>query len=775
MISIFISHRHGDEISRVIAQQLEKELVAQRYKVFLDLKSIASGQKFKDEIMRHLLEADVMLIIIGNGWIESFKQRETTHKEDVLLLEVHFGLTRPRPMKIIPVLLGDLKIPDNVELPEKIASLFENQIARLPVKDGKLDRSVDDQIITPISKHVSEINQRQNEIQSRLSIDETFDSVLTTLKLAQNYNYIDLSSEFSEERLRRLESGLESLRKATKEFKTKSRNKGIRQTLENAVEKLEIQCKAIHEIAGPYSPVSLLKFISKDIEKAKTLLNPPKPGYRRLIVPALIVGILLAAGGILALQQQAFVSNIATLQSELTQVSSNPPTASINDETREAISEEALRNFKAEGTQTATLQALNNTRTVQAIVTSAVADEQSTALYIATTAEATIEALSEQIDLLNSAITGLNVGAAQAEETLQAAEAEIIRILSEQTAAQELNLTQVATNQTAIAQVKQYMTETAIIDSFSATLSAVPTITPTPTATHSPTPSYTPTPGITPSPTVISSVTVIPSETLANTNTPTDTPTSTPSLTATLNATQIAENLRDCVLTVDMRFDPSRATPANIPNALYADVAVYRYPPGMEPSNNVVPVVPASTLTGITTDRIPQDIDDYVVIGYALLPEPVLNDTLWWKVRRSDGQGGDMWVRSIDVRESMGCFTSNAGASIVPTLEPTPRPQDTNRAIRIVVSVAVRENRGDQDEDVLRVVEQGECFYLLDSDEPNPYVEGGNFWYQVFFTERGYTGEAWIVGGELNGTQTPVAPTNGYFIFVENCDALPMP
>jgi len=122
---VFISYRREDakwqarEIYRALTQVLPRD------KVFMDVDSIPPGADFVDVLEGWVDECDIMLALIGTGWINVVDpksgRRRLENPNDFVRIEVRRGLERK--IHVVPVLLDGAPIPDVDQLPDDLKRL----------------------------------------------------------------------------------------------------------------------------------------------------------------------------------------------------------------------------------------------------------------------------------------------------------------------------------------------------------------------------------------------------------------------------------------------------------------------------------------------------------------------------------------------------------------------------------------------------------------------------------------------------------------------------
>ena len=142
---IFISYRRSDSAGYVgsITERLGKEF--KRQKVFRDFESIAPGALFPTAIRDALDSSAVVLAIVGPSWLsEKGPDGEVriSKPEDYVRLEIVTALQQG--LDVIPVLVGDARMPSANELPESLRQFADCQAIELSNsrRDYDLDRIV---------------------------------------------------------------------------------------------------------------------------------------------------------------------------------------------------------------------------------------------------------------------------------------------------------------------------------------------------------------------------------------------------------------------------------------------------------------------------------------------------------------------------------------------------------------------------------------------------------------------------------------------------------
>jgi len=133
MPRIFISYRRAD--SRAIAGRIYDRLVQafNAENVFKDVDRIPPGSTFADVLDAELSKCNVLLIIIGQNWVniaDKEGKRRLDNPEDFVRIEVERGLSR-EGLLVIPVLVDEAPVPNPLELPDSLDKLSSLQVVQV--------------------------------------------------------------------------------------------------------------------------------------------------------------------------------------------------------------------------------------------------------------------------------------------------------------------------------------------------------------------------------------------------------------------------------------------------------------------------------------------------------------------------------------------------------------------------------------------------------------------------------------------------------------------
>jgi TIR domain len=127
---VFISYRRDDtghQADRIYAAFCD---TIQRDHVFMDVDSIPPGANFRKILKEWVAQSEVLLALIGPGWIDArdlkTKERRLDNKNDFVRIEIGEALMR-RNIRVVPVLIDNAPIPDADLLPDDLKELVDRQ------------------------------------------------------------------------------------------------------------------------------------------------------------------------------------------------------------------------------------------------------------------------------------------------------------------------------------------------------------------------------------------------------------------------------------------------------------------------------------------------------------------------------------------------------------------------------------------------------------------------------------------------------------------------
>ena len=124
MGAVFISYRPGDADGPVRALVGKLTQLAGKRAVLIDADSIAPGREFREVLKERLESCDVMLALIGKGWLHALDasgHRRLEDANDVVRQEISTALKRN--IAVTPVLLEGAGMPAVEYLPGDLKNL----------------------------------------------------------------------------------------------------------------------------------------------------------------------------------------------------------------------------------------------------------------------------------------------------------------------------------------------------------------------------------------------------------------------------------------------------------------------------------------------------------------------------------------------------------------------------------------------------------------------------------------------------------------------------
>jgi TIR domain/Protein of unknown function (DUF4231)/SMODS and SLOG-associating 2TM effector domain 1 len=129
---IFINYRRGDDPGNTgrLFDRLQEAFQSEQ--LFMDVDSIAPGLDFVQVLEDQVGHCDVLIAVIGKGWLDvrdDTDARRLDSPKDFVRIEIESALKQHK--RVIPVLVGDSRMPRPEELPEAIRPLAQRNAVRL--------------------------------------------------------------------------------------------------------------------------------------------------------------------------------------------------------------------------------------------------------------------------------------------------------------------------------------------------------------------------------------------------------------------------------------------------------------------------------------------------------------------------------------------------------------------------------------------------------------------------------------------------------------------
>jgi hypothetical protein len=129
---IFINYRRGDDPGNTgrLFDRLHDAFAPEE--LFLDVDNIAPGLDFVRVLNERVGECDILLAVIGKGWVEARDgkgNRRLDDPDDFVRIEIESALNQEK--RVIPVLVGDTPMPRWEDLPQSLQPLARRNAVRL--------------------------------------------------------------------------------------------------------------------------------------------------------------------------------------------------------------------------------------------------------------------------------------------------------------------------------------------------------------------------------------------------------------------------------------------------------------------------------------------------------------------------------------------------------------------------------------------------------------------------------------------------------------------
>jgi len=147
MTKIFVSYRRNDSQHQTgrLWEHLSRRFGPDN--VFYDVDTIPVGVNWKEHLQAQVRQCDVMLISIGDAWLDEMNER-ANDEDDMVRFEIETALQRGIP--IIPLLVSKAPMPSSNDLPESVKKVPEWN--GMPIRPGRdFNRDVAD-LMTAIEK-----------------------------------------------------------------------------------------------------------------------------------------------------------------------------------------------------------------------------------------------------------------------------------------------------------------------------------------------------------------------------------------------------------------------------------------------------------------------------------------------------------------------------------------------------------------------------------------------------------------------------------------------
>jgi len=130
--TVFISYRRSDSAAWAGRLADRLEALCAGYSIVLDVVSIEPGGDFTDIIRETVERADVVLVVIGRGWLTAALPsgvRRLDSETDLVRIEIETALRSNA--RVIPVLLDDAAMPSEADLPVSIRAISKRNAVQI--------------------------------------------------------------------------------------------------------------------------------------------------------------------------------------------------------------------------------------------------------------------------------------------------------------------------------------------------------------------------------------------------------------------------------------------------------------------------------------------------------------------------------------------------------------------------------------------------------------------------------------------------------------------
>src|SRR5262249_40860448 len=173
---VFISYRRDD--SRYQARMIHAAFcqVIPRDHVFMDVDSIPPGANFRKILKDWVNQSEVLLALIGPGWIDvsdpKTKGRRLDNPSDFVRIEIGEALARDIP--VVPVLIDGAPLPDIGLLPDDLKELVDRQAEFVEYRtfDADVERLIRKLLAEAEKRRRAEDERRRQEAEIKQRADE---------------------------------------------------------------------------------------------------------------------------------------------------------------------------------------------------------------------------------------------------------------------------------------------------------------------------------------------------------------------------------------------------------------------------------------------------------------------------------------------------------------------------------------------------------------------------------------------------------------------------
>lgn len=136
---VFINFRGGDAQDSAVLVDQKLSRVLGRDRVFRSSVSIEPGVAFDPELVRAASTCAVMLVVIGPNWLRVAEGSVPRIHASGDWVRIEIELALRNGARVVPILVGDTKMPSAAQLPPTISSIAVHQYLRLHHRSAEYD------------------------------------------------------------------------------------------------------------------------------------------------------------------------------------------------------------------------------------------------------------------------------------------------------------------------------------------------------------------------------------------------------------------------------------------------------------------------------------------------------------------------------------------------------------------------------------------------------------------------------------------------------------
>jgi WD domain, G-beta repeat/TIR domain len=168
---IFINYRRGDDPGHTGRLFDHLQQVFPPEHLFMDVDTIAPGLDFVRVLQEAVAKCDVFLAVIGKGWVDARDAsgaRRLDNLNDIVRLEIESALSQEK--RVIPVLIGEVQMPESEILPAAIKPLARRHAFRLTHERFRTDAQALVKVIQQALLDVEALRASQAEAAKRAQL-----------------------------------------------------------------------------------------------------------------------------------------------------------------------------------------------------------------------------------------------------------------------------------------------------------------------------------------------------------------------------------------------------------------------------------------------------------------------------------------------------------------------------------------------------------------------------------------------------------------------------